>query len=159
MKIRFILVGKPHASYFEKGYEEYRKRLLKYADSVEIVYVKETKLSDKPNEKEIEKALDKEAMDIQKNLQKNSCIVTLDIHGKEYDSYSFSSLIGNIKEKFTSIDFIIGSSYGLSNKVRNFSHYLVKLSPLTFTHPLTLLIVEEQVYRAFKILSNETYQK
>lgn len=159
MKLRFILVGKPHEDYLKKGYEEYKKRLLKYADSIEIIYVKETKLNDKPSLLEIEKALDKEADDIKKNLQKNSCIVTLDLHGKEYDSYSFSSLIGNIKEKFTNIDFIIGSSYGLSNKVRNFSDYLVKLSSLTFTHPLSLLIVEEQVYRAFKILSNETYQK
>jgi len=158
MKIRFLLVGKPHSEFYQKAYDEYKKKILKYA-TVEIVYIKEQKLSDKPSESEIQKALDKEADSIYKNQAKNSCVITLDLHGKESDSFEFASLINEVSQKYVNIDFVIGSSYGLSDKVRNFSKYLVKLSPLTFTHPLALLIVLEQVYRAMKINSGETYQK
>lgn len=158
MKIRFLLVGKPHASYYSAAYEEYKKKLLKYA-SVEVIYVKEQKLPDRPSPSEIKKALDKEALDIQKSLHHGAYVIALDLKGKEMDSLSFAFHLQKVCENNVNIDFIIGSSYGLSDNVRNFSNFLVKLSLLTFTHPLALLVTMEQVYRALKINAGETYQK
>ena len=60
---------------------------------------------------------------------------------------------------YSSLSFIIGSSYGISDEVRAFADYRLSLSEMTFTHPQTLLLILEQVYRAFKINSNETYHK
>ena len=158
MRISFFLIGKPHSSSFEEAYEYYKKRLLKYA-SVDVIYGKEQKLPNNPSQGEIQKALDKEASDIIKILPRNTFLIILDLKGKENDSFSFAEDFKKISENHTSISFVIGSSYGLSDELRKKANYSWKLSPLTFTHPLALEITMEQVYRALKINHGETYQK
>ena len=57
------------------------------------------------------------------------------------------------------ITFVIGGSLGLSNEVRERANFKLKLSEMTFTHQMTRIIILEQIYRAFKIMSGETYHK
>ena len=72
----------------------------------------------------------------------------------------FSSFLEkNIDLGKSTFTFVIGSSYGLSDLIRKRSNFLLSFSKMTFTHPLTLLLILEQVYRAFKIMNNENYQK
>lgn len=158
MKLRFVLIGKPHSSYFEEAYGEYRKRLLKYADAT-VVYAKEAKLGDNPTPTQIQKALDQEGESVLKSLNRNDFLIVLDLRGKEQDSERFASDFSKICESHASVVFVIGSSYGISPKLRERADYLLKLSELTFTHPLALLVILEQTYRAFKIARGETYQK
>lgn len=158
MKLSFFLVGKTHAEHFDSSYEYYKKRLSKYAE-VNIVELKETKLPDNPSESQVNKALDQEAETILKALPKSTFLILMDLKGKEYTSEEFSKQLQKITEANISISFVIGSSYGLSDKVRQKADALWKLSPLTFTHPLAMEITLEQVYRAIKIMKGETYQK
>ena len=55
--------------------------------------------------------------------------------------------------------FVIGGSYGLSDKVKNNAKESISISKMTFTHQMTRLLLLEQIYRAFKINNNETYHK
>ena len=57
------------------------------------------------------------------------------------------------------ITFIIGSSYGLSPKVKSESDFKLSVSRMTFPHQLAKGMLLEQIYRSFKILNNETYHK
>ena len=57
------------------------------------------------------------------------------------------------------IIFIIGGSIGLGNAVLKRSDYALSFSKMTFPHQLMKLILVEQVYRAFKIMNNQTYHK
>lgn len=158
MTLNFFLVGKPHASHFIESYDYYKKRLLKYAN-VNISFLKEEKLPDKPSESQITKALEIEATTIEKNIPKNTYLILLDLAGKECDSFQFSNTFKEIMENNTSISFVIGSSYGLGESIKKKADYRWKMSALTFTHPLALEIALEQVYRAIKISKGETYQK
>lgn len=157
-RIRFVLVGKPHSRELEDLYEEYRKKLLKFAD-VKVEYLKEARLPNRPTEPQIRRALDEEAETVLKTLDRTDGLVLVDIRGRSQDSQGFAKDLGNLTDRFASLFFVIGSSYGLSDNLRARADYLWKLSDLTFTHPLALLISMEQVYRAFKIIRGETYQK
>ena len=60
---------------------------------------------------------------------------------------------------YGNVDFIIGGSDGLSTKVLELVNYKLSFSKLTFPHGLFRAILLEQIYRAFKIINNETYHK
>ena len=84
----------------------------------------------------------------------------MEIEGKQFDSVDFSKKLEQIGNSGVSeIVFIIGSSCGLSKKVRDMSNLKLSLSKMTFIHQFTRLILLEQIYRAFKISNNETYHK
>ena len=111
-------------------------------------------------EAEVNKALLEEGKRIIKAVKSTDYKILLDLHGKSLDSVAFANKLNDIALKgYSSLSFIIGSSYGISDEVRAFVDYRLKLSEMTFTHPQTLLLILEQVYRAFKINSNETYHK
>ena len=159
MKLRFILVGKAKEPYYKLAYQEYTTRISKYA-KVKLDFVSETQLKDKASQTEIVQALDEEADRILSTIKRDDYVVLLDLHGKNISSEELASLIDReCTRGFSSFVFIIGSSYGVSNKLRSSANFKLSLSKMTFTHPMTLEIILEQVYRAFKINNNETYHK
>lgn len=84
----------------------------------------------------------------------------LDVSGKEMDSITFSKKIEEcmIHGKST-IVFVIGGSLGHGQDILKRADVRLSFSPMTFPHQLMRLILVEQVYRAFKIMKNETYHK
>ena len=59
----------------------------------------------------------------------------------------------------SNITFVIGGSYGISNKVKERSNYKLSFSKQTFPHQLFRIMFLEQLYRTYKINNNETYHK
>lgn len=151
-------MGKPHSAFYVQGYEEYLTRLRKYANP-ELVLIKEQRLGDNPSQKDIQKGLDEEGKSILKAIGPKEYLILLDLKGKEMDSVSFSQTFGRIAANHANVAVVVGSSYGLSDAVRKRADFSWKLSSLTFTHPMAMLILLEQIYRAFKIESGEIYQK
>ena len=82
------------------------------------------------------------------------------IEGKQLSSKELSAMLDNaaITGKST-VDFIIGGSYGLSNKVKNRADFKLSMSKMTFPHQLMRVILLEQIYRSFRISNNEPYHK
>lgn len=156
MNIKFIIPGKKKNTFIEEGISEYLKRLSKYC-KVNLIYINEEKIT-AINEKSIKEAHDKEAVNILKQVA-NDYLVLIDIKGKELDSNEFKSNFENIISKFGNISFVFGSSYGISDILRNKANEKISLSKLTFTHYFSLLVLIEQVYRSFKMINNETYDK
>ena len=74
----------------------------------------------------------------------NAYIITLEIEKEGY---------------YNEILFLIGASEGLSDEVRAKSNFKFSMSKLTFLHQEAVLILMEQIYRAYKILNNEPYHK
>ena len=101
----------------------------------------------------------KELSNIEKYIGTNDYVITLEIEGKEIDSVSFAKLIDKTFITHSTITFIIGSSTGLSNRIKNRSNYQLSFSSLTFPHGLFRGILLEQIYRAFKINNHENYHK
>ena len=89
-----------------------------------------------------------------------SNVITLEIGGKQLSSEEFAEKINAITINGTGeLVFIIGSSCGIAPTVSNRADFKLSLSKMTFLHQFARLLLVEQIYRAFKILKNETYHK
>ena len=159
MKIRIIAVGKVKDDYLRLGIEEYIKKISRYAD-IQICEVKDQPIHNEKSLIEIENAKNKEGEDILKIIKDSDYIINLDLNKKEMKSEEFAKFLDEksvISGSF--ITFIIGGSYGLSDKVKARANEAISLSKMTFLHGMTRLIILEQIYRAYKILNNEVYHK
>lgn len=159
MQITLVTVGKIKEQYLKEAINEYIKRLSPYS-KINIIEVMDEPIVDNPSKKEIEKAIDKEGEKILSHLPNNSYVINLDLNKKEYDSIEFASFLQKRIDTYSNhLVFVIGGSYGLSEKVKNNAKESISISKMTFTHQMTRLLLLEQIYRAFKINNNETYHK
>ena len=158
MKIKVYCIGKIKEQYLKDGINEYLKRISPYS-SIEVVEVNDSKVKDNPNQFDIEKAKNEEGERVLK-LIKNDYLIGLDMNKKEFTSEEFAGFLDKkLVEGGSNISFVIGGSYGLSDALKNRCNTSISLSKMTFLHQMTRLILLEQIYRAFKILNNETYHK
>ena len=91
------------------------------------------------------------------NIRFNSIIICLSEEGKSFNSVQLTSLLLNFKNK--KINFLIGDADGIPPDIKDKSHLLLSLSPLTFPHELARLILLEQIYRAISITNNSPYHR
>ena len=156
MKIKIIALGKIKEKFLKDGIEEFLKRLKPYAQ-VEIAELMPIEIKD---ENLTSKVLDEEAEKILSNIKQDSYVITLEILGKQLSSEEFASKIEEITNSgISELVFVIGSSCGLSPKVSQRADFKLSISKMTFLHQFARLLLVEQIYRAFKILNNETYHK
>lgn len=158
IKTTIITLGKLKEKYLCDAVKEYSKRLSAYT-KLEIIEIEPQRLSDKPGQSEIENALMKEAEIIIKKIPQNSEVISLCIEGKELSSTEFSQKIEDLQNMGKSLTFIIGSSYGLSTKIKQLSNMKLSLSKMTFPHQLFRVLLLEQIYRGFKIIEGSSYHK
>ena len=153
--ISIVAVGKIKEKSLSQLIEEYKKRIGAYS-KIEIIEV-----SDEPNDRlSDEKVKEIEGHRIIKQLKKDSYVILLSLKGKQMDSIKFSREIEKINTYNSShITFVIGGSVGVSEQVEQRADLLLKLSEMTFPHNIARLLILEQIYRAYKILNNETYHK
>ncbi len=157
-KINFVIFGKIKETSLKDLINEYVKRLSKYAQT-SLTILDDEKISDENNQKMIDKALQLEANKALKIIKDSDYLIILDLHGKNFDTIKFTEKFKSILDENSSIVVLVGSSYGLDDSLRKRANLALKLSDMTFTHPITLLLILEQVFRSFKILNNETYHK
>ena len=159
MNISIIAVGKLKENYLKEGIAEYSKRLSRYC-KLQIFEVPDEKAPENISKKEMETVKNKEGDFIDKYLREGSYKIALTIDGKMFSSEELSTEIGSIGLNGTShIIFIIGGSLGLSNNIIKKCDLELSFSKMTFPHQLMRLILLEQLYRSFKIISGETYHK
>ena len=156
--VTIITVGTLKESYLRDAVTEYKKRLSQYA-RVEEIELKEERINNEDNRAEIESALSKEADKILAAIPKDSLKIALCVEGKQYTSEELAKLIGEGNDRGGKITFIIGSSYGLSDKVKRECDVRLSFSKLTFPHQLMKVILFESVYRSFTILHGKRYHK
>ena len=76
-----------------------------------------------------------------------------------FSSERLAKRLGKLTDEGKEVSFIIGSSCGLSDKVKKEADLLLSFSDMTFPHQLMRVILAEQVYRAFMINAGSTYHK
>lgn len=148
------MVGKTSRSFVEEGFDVYFERIKNYTEIKTVV------ISDIQKKKNlsIEEIKQKEAVEILKKIPEKSFTILLDENGKSLSSVEFSKFIENkINTNVKELVFIIGGAYGVSDKIRQASNYVLSMSAMTFTHQFIRLLLAEQIYRAFSIMKNEPY--
>ncbi len=159
MNITVIAVGKMKETQMVKVLQEYAKRLGRYC-KLDITEVPDVKAPESLSLKEMEQVKKTEGEGILKNIKDGTYVIALDIRGKMMSSEEFADKINQLGiQGFGKIAFIIGGSLGLSEEVLKRADLRLSFSPMTFPHQLMRIILLEQIYRAFKIISGEPYHK
>lgn len=151
--IRIICVGKQKEPYYIQAAQEYIKRVKRYA-KIEIIQIHEYKLYDNSSAS-IEKALTQETKSVQPYLK--GVAVALDSQGEQLTSEEFASFLRSSLSP--DITFIIGSSLGLSDQIKQAADKVISFGKMTYPHRLMRVILLEQIYRAFCIINNTPYHK
>lgn len=159
MKVTIVTVGKIKEKYLKDAIAEYSKRLSKYC-KLEIIEVADEKTPDNASAVVEEQIRAKEAERILKYVKEDAYVITLEIHGKQLTSEELADKIEKLGVQGTShIMLIIGGSIGLGEEVLKRSDFALSFSKMTFPHQLMRVILLEQIYRSYRIISGEPYHK
>ena len=140
MKITLVTVGKIKERYFEDAIREYAKRLSRYC---KLDIIKE-----------------KEGQRILSNIKDGAYVIALAIEGKMLTSEELAGRIQRLGvDGVGHIVFVIGGSLGLSGDVMKRADFALSFSKMTFPHQLMRVVLLEQVYRSYRIISGEPYHK
>ena len=157
VKCTLITQGALKEDYLLRAVEEYKKRISAFAEVTEINLKDEKLLTESPAE--VSAALEAEADRILAKIPEGAYTVALCVEGKELSSEAFATLIGDACDTRGKLCFIIGSSYGLSPRVKSRADARISFSRMTFPHGLMRAILTEQIYRAFSIVKGKKYHK
>lgn len=155
--IRLICVGKLKEPALKKLIEDYARRIQPYR-KLSIVELADEPNSDKPGQNTV--TIEKESSAILASIKPNEQVILLDLSGQLMRSETVATLIEtNQIHGAKPLVFVIGGSLGINDAVRDRADVRWKLSDNTFPHGIVRLLVLEQIYRAYKIISNQTYHK
>ena len=159
LNVKLICVGKMREKFYIDAFQEYAKRLQTYC-RLELTEITEQRLSDRPAEKEIAAALEREGQEILKAVPADAYLVALCVEGKQMPSEGMAALIAARESSGKpKLCFVIGGSYGLAPAVKARADRRLSMSEMTFPHHLARVMLIEQVYRGFKINEGSQYHK
>ena len=155
--VTLITVGNLKEKYLLDAAAEYKKRVSAFA-RVEEIELREERLNEE-SPALIAAALETEGERILARIPEGARVVALCVEGKQMSSEALASYVGSVKDAGGKLCLIIGSSYGLSPRVKARADLRLSFSQMTFPHQLMRIILWEQVYRAFTILAGKRYHK
>jgi 23S rRNA (pseudouridine1915-N3)-methyltransferase len=159
MKIDILCVGKVKEAEVRGMIAEYSKRLSKYC-KLEILEVADEKTPDGASSKVEDEIRKKEGERLLKLVKEQAYVVALAIDGDMYNSEQLAARLERLGvEGVSHIQLIIGGSLGLHESVLARADHKLSFSKLTFPHQLMRVILLEQIYRSYRIISKEPYHK
>lgn len=156
--VNIICVGKLKEKFLRDGCAEYVKRISAFS-KINVIEVPEERCGDNPSDAEIKNVIEKEGKRISAKIPKGSAVIPLCIEGREYSSPDFSAELEKMSMTFSSVTFVIGGSFGLSDNIKALGKIKFSFGKLTLPHQLARMVLLEQIYRAFSISTNSKYHK
>lgn len=157
--ITLITMGKLKEKFYISAAQEYAKRLSGYCKFT-LLELPESRLPDDPSPAEISAGLDKEADLILSKVPKGAWLCIFTPEGKMLTSEGFADKLKEIKNSGkSSACFLIGSSFGISPRIKAKADFRLSMGPMTFPHHLARIMVLEQIYRAEAIQAGSKYHK
>ena len=157
--ITLITMGKLKEKFYISAAEEYAKRLGAYCRFT-LLELPEQRLPDTPSPAEISAGLEKEAELILSKIPKGAWLCVFTPEGKELSSEQFAKTLSEVKISGKSAAcFLIGSSFGMAQKIKDKADFRLSMGKMTFPHHLARIMVLEQLYRAEAIQAGSKYHK
>ena len=159
LNVKLICVGKMRERFYLDAFAEYRKRLGAYC-RLELIEPAEQRLPERPSQAEIDAALDREAIEILKAVPADAYVVALCVEVVQQPSEFMARLLSERENSGKPrLCFVVGGSYGLSEKVKERADLRLSMSKMTFPHHLARIMLAEQLYRGYKIKEGARYHK
>ena len=152
-------MGKLKEKFYLSAAAEYEKRMKGYCQ-FKLLELPEQRLPEDPSPAEIAAGLEKEAELIFSKIPKGAWLCILTPEGKLLSSEDLARKMKDVKlSGKSSACFVIGSSFGMSPRVKERADFKLSMSPMTFPHHLARVMVLEQLYRAEAIQAGSKYHK
>ena len=158
LTVNIICVGKLKESYLREAVEEYSKRM-KPLCKLNVVELPEERTGDNPSDAEIMRVITAESERIAQKIGKSDYVIAMCVEGKSISSEELSKKLEDIAMQSSTVDLIIGGSWGLSDELKSRSDFRLSMGRMTFPHQLCRVILLEQIYRAFQISKGTKYHK
>jgi 23S rRNA (pseudouridine1915-N3)-methyltransferase len=157
--ITLITMGKLKEKFYTSAAEEYTKRLGAYC-RFKLLELPEQRLPEDPSPAEISVGLEKEAELILSKVPKGAWLCVFTPEGKELSSEQFAQKLKEVKLSGKSAAcFLIGSSFGMAQRIKDKADFQLSMGKMTFPHHLARIMVLEQLYRAEAIQAGSKYHK
>lgn len=157
--ITLITMGKLKEKFYITAAQEYAKRLSAYC-RFELIELPEHRLPENPSPAEISVGLEKETELILSKIPKGAWLCVFTPEGKELTSEAFAQKLSEVKiSGKSSAVFLIGSSFGMTQKIKDMANFRLSMGKMTFPHHLARIMVLEQLYRAEAIQAGSKYHK
>ena len=157
-QLTVISVGTLKEDYLTAAVREYEKRLSAFC-RVESITLREERIRDEGDSSSVRAALEAEGDRILAAIPRDAYTVALCVEGKMLSSPALAARIGEAVDRGGKLCFIIGSSHGLSPRVKAAADDRLSFSPMTFPHQLMRVMLAEILYRSFSILVGKKYHK
>jgi 23S rRNA (pseudouridine1915-N3)-methyltransferase len=142
VKIRLLMLGKTRRTELRAVIDEYVKRIGRSCP-IEIIEVR-----------------DAEAAIKKLDADRTASVALVDAAGKSFDSNGFAKWLGEHRDRGTrELIFLCGDADGFPESLRQRAQQKISLSAMTFSHELARVMLAEQLYRAFAIISGSPYPK
>ncbi|OGO91466.1 MAG: 23S rRNA (pseudouridine(1915)-N(3))-methyltransferase RlmH [Coxiella sp. RIFCSPHIGHO2_12_FULL_42_15] len=155
MKINLLAIGTKMPPWVSEGYAEYAKRLPKEF-SLQLIEISAQKRSKSANIKQL---LAIESEQLLATVPSHSVIITLDRLGKSLSTEQFAQKLWQFHQLSQDVSLLIGGPEGISPTVIQKANESWSLSALTLPHPVVRIVIAEQIYRAWSILSHHPYHR
>jgi 23S rRNA (pseudouridine1915-N3)-methyltransferase len=157
MNLVIVAVDKLREPFYKAGVDEYLTRIRRFLPIEQIEVPVGT--GEESNGKG-QGAILREAASIEKHLQKDGRVVTLEVTGKPLSTEQFSAWLQDaMNNSVPKISFVIGGAWGLAPALSDKAHLRLSLSAMTFPHELARLMLSEQIYRALSLWKGLPYHK
>ena len=158
-EITLIAMGKLKEKFYISAASEYEKRMKGFCQ-FNLIELPEVRLPENPSPAEISAALEKEAEIILTKIPKGAWFCALTPDGSLLSSEKLAVKMKEVKlSGKSSACFLIGSSFGMSPRIKSLADLKLSMSPMTFPHNLARVMVLEQLYRAEAIQAGSKYHK
>jgi 23S rRNA (pseudouridine1915-N3)-methyltransferase len=142
MRLRLLMLGKTRRPELRAVFDDYIKRIGRSAPV------------------EVNEVRDADAALKRLDADRAATVILLDAGGKSLDSESLALLLAEHRDRGTrEIIFVCGDADGFPEALRKRVPQKLSLSPMTYSHELARVMLAEQLYRAFAILSGSPYPK
>ena len=155
MKIQLICVGTKMPEWVETGVAEYQKRLPRDFE----LLVTEIPLAPRGKNADIPRAMIREGEACARAIGKGDYVVALDVKGKALGTEQMAAQLRQLRDAGRNLSFLVGGPDGLAPACLTDADARWSLSPLTFPHPIVRVILAEQLYRCWSILTNHPYHR
>ncbi len=155
MKVKLVAVGSKMPDWVATGCQEYQKRLPPQLNPSII----EIPLGPRGKSADLRKAINQEGQQMLAALASDDKVIALDVKGKSWSTEQLAQNMADWRMDGRNISLLVGGPDGLAADCLQRAESCWSLSALTLPHPLVRVILMEQLYRAWSIISNHPYHR
>jgi 23S rRNA (pseudouridine1915-N3)-methyltransferase len=155
MQLRLLCVGARQPAWIDQGFETYARRMPRGC-SLALVEVASRRRGKSPD---VKRAVDKEGERLIQSIPEGAFVIALDAEGELWSTKQLARQLGQWRQSHQIVALLIGGPEGLATACLKRAHRHWSLSALTLPHGLVRVLVAEQLYRAWTILSGHPYHR